>query len=335
MGTRRASGAQQWQRGGSGGCARCEKSCKPTRSRKVPLLYVSPTAQASHLVAQQTCGHTGRSDPRGRLRGEPTTRGMQRQQLLRRRVGYAGVRVGESRRPGPRVAKRDRAYPGVSIVNGSGLGTPFRLLGAIRSSFAVVPEHRQAEGKVQAAREWAKRLGWRSFWSAAEPTEGGTSGGVAILARDGVNAYLDPDVPHEVVPARILAVTFRLPGVPTRLVLYGVYLVAGGAQSSQNARLVAALRVHAEGHGLPALQALWGEGADRLAILADAGADGNFTPTCVTPTAESALDYGVSDLRFAQLVDHTRVLSMGDRDDAAPRGRHRPPADWAWHHGLA
>ncbi len=110
-------------------------------------------AQERVVTPCQRCSCHRPSPPRGRLSGEPTARGLPLQQRLRRRIGYNGVRVGESRLPAPRTPKSDRAYSGVTILNGSGLGTPMRLLAAVRSNFVVVPEHRVLAGAIQSTRD--------------------------------------------------------------------------------------------------------------------------------------------------------------------------------------
>jgi hypothetical protein len=81
----------------------------------------------------------------------------------------------------------------VEAVNSTGWRALQRRLMATKAQVVLAQETWLGQDALPAASAWAKRRGWQSIWAAAvQGPNGGASGGVAVLVRDGIGCHYPP-----------------------------------------------------------------------------------------------------------------------------------------------
>ncbi len=129
----------------------------------------------------------------------------------------------------------------VEAVNSTGWRALQRRLIATEAQVILAQETWVTQDAVPAASAWAKRRGWQSVWAAAVPgPNGGASGGVAVLVRDGIGCHYPPGASHVIAPGRAVAAVVQAPGHrPT--VYVSCYLCHGKGPCGENLDILAAV----------------------------------------------------------------------------------------------
>lgn len=109
---------------------------------------------------------------------------------LKRRTGYQGVRVGESRHPGP--AQPHKKCPRILRINSGGAPGAWRLLNAdCKADVIAIQECNMNDAEWKAFASYAAKQNYKAYYLAGpkSPDQWGnlrTLGGVALLAQKGV-----------------------------------------------------------------------------------------------------------------------------------------------------
>ncbi len=129
----------------------------------------------------------------------------------------------------------------VEAVNATGWRALQRRLLATEAQVVLAQETWLTQDAVPAASAWARRRGWQSVWASAIPgPNGGASGGVAVLVRDGIGVHYPPGGSHIWSPGRAVAAVVQAPGHrPT--VMVSCYLCHGKGPNGDNLEILAAV----------------------------------------------------------------------------------------------
>ncbi len=186
--------------------------------------------------------------------------------LLRRVVGTVGVMVryampgtGSLRgaiAPGfgsQAAAGEDSDHLALRIesVNTTGWRSLQRRLISTRAHILLAQETWLGQDAVHAASAWARRKGWKSVWTSAQPGPGGgASGGAAIFVRAEFGMRYPPGGTHEWRPGRVVAAVADVPG-HRPLLLASAYLVHGIGPGPENVEILGQMgrRLQAIGEG--------------------------------------------------------------------------------------
>ncbi len=124
-------------------------------------------------------------------------------------------------------------------VNSTGWAALRKRLARTDAHVLLAQETWVPQTLIPEASEWARKRGWKSVWAPARLTEaGGTSGGVAIFARDFLGLR-HPDVgSHIWCPSRAVAAVLEAPG-HRPMVVASTYLIAGCGPAQANLEVLA------------------------------------------------------------------------------------------------
>ena len=151
--------------------------------------------------------------------------------------------------------------------NTTSWGTAKEFLLNTDAHVVLVQEHKLKEDDIPAASEWADYHGWSAVWQPATVgSRGGSSAGVAIFARRGID--LRKATVDTLFPSRFVAGIIEAPGCPPMCVV-PAYFRPGVGMTDLNVTLLAEVMAHCEMFGMSDL----------------VGADFNSDPSAVRATA--------------------------------------------------
>ncbi len=167
----------------------------------------------------------------------------------------------------PAAARRDEQFQlRVETFNSTGWSALQRRLQSTTVHILLAQETWVLQGAVPAASQWARRCGWKSLWSPAEPgAGGGPSAGVAIFVREHFGLRYPSVGPHEWRSARAVAGVVEVPSFRPFLVA-SAYLRHGQGPSRKNVELLGDIGagIEAQGDGMQVV-----DGGDFNMDLAD------------------------------------------------------------------
>ncbi len=206
----------------------------------------------------------------------------------------------------------------VEAVNSTGWRALQRRLIATQAQVILAQETWVTQDAVPAASAWAKRRGWQSVWAAAVPgPNGGASGGVAVLVRDGIGCHYPPGASHVITPGRAVAAVVQAPGHrPT--VFVSCYLCHGKGPSGENLDILAAIGRRMKSLPENAEYIIGGDLSMEPPDVASTGILDEIDATIMAPAttrgtfrgprSSSLLDYFLTSSRIAAAIDDVRVV---------------------------
>ncbi len=127
----------------------------------------------------------------------------------------------------------------IETANTTGWRALQRRLLRTRAHALLAQETWLTPDAVPAASAWAKRHGWKSVWTAANPgPHGGASGGAAVFLRDHFGLRYPPGGSHVLSPGRVVAAVADVPD-HRPLLLVSMYLVHGVGAGSASLAILA------------------------------------------------------------------------------------------------
>jgi len=133
-------------------------------------------------------------------------------------------------------------------------GSFSEVLASNEAHLLLVQETHADRNKDQELRAKATRAGWHMISAEAIGKQEGTTGGVAILTRSWLGlSYIDSDGDnnkHEVVPGRVVAAKWQVPGLPPIFVAL-IYLKTGTGPVKENLGILGKIGEKAALSGMP------------------------------------------------------------------------------------
>jgi hypothetical protein len=189
---------------------------------------------------------------------------------------------------------------------------------ATRAHILLSQETWLGQDAIHAASAWARKRGWKSIWTSAQPgPNGGASGGAAIFVRAEFGLRYPPGGTHEWRPGRVVAAVADIPG-HRPILLASTYLVHGIGPGPENIEILAQvgrrLQAVGEGHEIviggdfnmepPDLTLTGFEAETELVALYPSTARGTYR----TARSASLLDYFAISNRAAATVQAVEAV---------------------------
>ncbi len=206
----------------------------------------------------------------------------------------------------------------VEAVNSTGWRALQRRLLATNAQVILAQETWLTQDAVPAASAWAKRRGWQSIWAAAvSGPNGGASGGVAILVREGIGCHYPPDGSHVIVEGRAVAAIVQAPG-HRPMAFASCYLHHGRGPSGENLEILAAVGQRMKALPINYEYIIGGDLNMEPPDVASTGIQEEIDATIMVPsttrgtfrgpTSSSLIDYFLVSQRVAAAVDNIKVV---------------------------
>ncbi len=229
-----------------------------------------------------------------------------------------GFERGEEQRRDQDGAEGEAFVLKVEAVNGTGWRALQRRLLATEAQVVLAQETWLTQDALPAASSWAKKRGWQSIWaSAVEGPNGGASGGVAVLVRDGIGCHYPPEGSHVISPGRAVAAVVQAPGHrPT--IFTSCYMHHGKGPNGDNLDILAAIGKRIKGLSEKFEFVIGGDFNMEPPDVASTGIQDELDAAIMTPstsrgtfrgpTTSSLLDFYLISNRIAAAVNKVRVV---------------------------